>query len=125
MLYKIAWSGVKERPILGWGQEGFNSVFYKYLENKDDVNNIRADRTHSIILEQLIIGGFIGLLSYLSIFLISFLCIWRKTNLLQHEQIILSGLLIAYFIQNLFFFDTTLSYVLFFTTLGYIAFKSK
>lgn len=125
ILYKIAWSGIKEKPLLGWGQEGYNSVFYKYLESKDDINTVRADRTHSIVLEQLINAGVLGLVFYLLIFAISFISIWKKTNLIHNEQILLSGLLVAYFVQNLFFFDTTISYILFMTVLGYITFKSK
>lgn len=31
VIWDIAWQGVKERPILGWGAENFNVVFTKYF----------------------------------------------------------------------------------------------
>jgi len=143
LVWNMAWQGFKERPILGWGQESFNFVFNKYYDPKMYTQEQWFDRTHNIFLDWLISGGIFGLLGYLALFGLLFFYIWkshaeiwfkkgflkRLYDRLSHkhhhtfsysEKAILTALLVAYFIQNIFVFDNLTSYMLFFAFLAYI-----
>jgi O-antigen ligase len=121
---KMAWQGVKERPILGWGQENYPIVYSKYVDSPIRNPDPSRDRVHNIIFDQLIAGGFVGLFGYLSIFATALWGLWRRNTFSVSDQAILSGLFAAYFFQNLFFFDSTTSYILLGTVLAYIVSRS-
>lgn len=116
----IAWEGVKERPFLGWGQSNYNIVFDKYYDPKMFGQESWFDRTHNIIFDWLIAGGFVGLLLYFGIILLAIYSIWFKSNFTTFEKSILTGLFAGYFVHNLFVFDNIVSYILFFFVLAYI-----
>jgi O-antigen ligase len=120
----MAWQGVKERPILGWGQENYSIVYGKYSDARVPTFDAWSDRVHNIIFDQLIAGGFMGLFAYLSIFATVLRMLWQRNTFSLSEQALLSGLFAAYFFQNLFFYDTTASYILFGTVLAYIVRRS-
>lgn len=122
MAWKYAWEGVKERPVLGWGQENFIGV---YTVNPIPFihEQIWFDRAHNIVIDWLVNAGFLGLLSYLAIFGTAFFVLrasLRKKSVSKNESMMIMTALTAYFIQNLFTFDTINSYILFFTLLAYI-----
>ncbi|MBI4088396.1 O-antigen ligase family protein, partial [Candidatus Kaiserbacteria bacterium] len=140
----IAWQGVKERPILGWGQENYAIVFDKYYDPRMYGQEPWFDRVHDIIFDWWIAGGTLGLLAYLSIFAMLLWAIWRPSvaqgsteastpNVRKDassegvftdaEKVILTGLLAGYFVHNLTVFDNITSYILFATLLGYIAWR--
>lgn len=129
LVWGMAWEGVKEHPILGWGQDNFILTFNKYYDPRMYGQEPWFDRAHNIIFDWLIAGGFLGLLAYLSIFLALLYLIWfypRKKSS-EHdilfsplEKSILTGLLAAYFFQNLFVFDNVMSYILFFSVLAFV-----
>jgi O-antigen ligase len=123
LIWDMAVKGFKERPILGWGQEGFMYVFSKYYNPKMFNQEPWFDRTHNIIFDWLISAGILGLLSYLSILVGAFYVLVKlfKRNLLSRKGflIFVSGI-IAYFIQNLFVFDNLNTYLVFFAILAYL-----
>lgn len=126
MNWGIAWQGVKERPFLGWGQENFAIVFNKYYNPNMYTQEQWFDRVHNVIFDWLIAGGFLGLFAYLALFITSLWYIWRRGDAFSPlEQSILTGLLAAYFFHNLFVFDNIMSYILFVTTLAFIAFRAN
>ncbi len=120
--WSIAWQGVKERPILGWGQENYAIVFDKYYDPRMYAQEAWFDRVHNIIFDWLVAGGFMGLISYLAIFAAALWALWR-TGFGAVERSLLTGLLAAYFCHNFFVFDNVTSYILFATILGYIVFR--
>lgn len=124
MVWNMAWEGFKERPILGWGEGNFIILFNKHYNPQMYSQEPWFDRAHDIIFDRLIAGGALGLLSYLSIFGAIFYYIWfsrkNKLNLSVAQKSVLSGLLAAYFFQNLFVFDNIVSYLLFFSILGFL-----
>ena len=146
MNWGMAWEGVKERPILGWGQENYAIVFDKYYNPQMYAQEQWFDRVHNIIFDWLVAGGFLGLLGYLMLYVCALWCIWgggaktalpeqqerqRERNLAGNtgtfslvEQSILTGLLAGYFFHNLFVFDNITSYVLFTSVLAYVASRS-
>lgn len=120
-VWPMAWKGFLEKPILGWGQEGFNYVFNKYYDSRMYNQEPWFDRTHGIILDWLINAGVLGLLSYLFLFgsLIYYIR-KRASSITKEEKAILYGLIFAYFFHNIFVFDQIGSYIMFFTILAYI-----
>jgi len=125
MVWGMAIEGFKERPLLGWGQENFNYVFNKYYDPRMHDQEPWFDRAHNVFFDWLASGGILGLLAYLALFVLGLLCLWRCARLSFTEKTILTGLLAAYFIQNLFVFDNLVSYIMFFSVLGYIAVISR
>ncbi|KKS36629.1 MAG: O-antigen ligase [Parcubacteria group bacterium GW2011_GWD2_42_14] len=150
MNWGTAWEGVKERPILGWGQDNFEYVFAKYFDPGMYGEEPWFDRTHNIIFDWLIAGGFLGLIAYLLIptsFLMhlwvldpkekkwSFKNIFNVQGLKQiflqrdrtfsaTERALWTGLIAAYMFHNLFVFDNIISYILFTSVLAYLHFRS-
>ena len=145
MNWGMAWEGVKERPLLGWGQENYAIVFDKYYNPQMYAQEQWFDRVHNIIFDWLVAGGFLGLLGYLALFACALWCIWKRGASIAEprnaherqkaqnapkggggtfpfiEKSILTGLLAGYFFHNLFVFDNISSYILFAAVLAYIA----
>lgn len=120
-VWPMAVKGFMERPILGWGQENFNFVFNKYYDPRMFGQEQWFDRTHNILLDWLIAGGILGLVSYLSMLIALLYYIWRQRSTLSFPQrAVLTGMISAYFFHNNFVFDNLISYILFFTILAYI-----
>lgn len=121
-VWPMAWQGFLEKPILGWGQEGFNFVFNKYYDPRMYNQEPWFDRAHSTPLDWLIAGGALGLLSYLSIFIALIFYLFRssKDDFSWNEKGVMLGLVSAYVFNNIFVFDQISSYILFFTVLAYV-----
>ena len=121
-VWPMAWKGFIEKPILGWGQEGFNFVFNKYYDPRMYNQELWFDRAHSTPLDWLIAGGALGFLSYASIFfaLLFYIFKSKNENLSKNEKAIILGLISAYIFNNLFVFDQISSYILFFTIIAYV-----
>jgi len=125
-IWGIAYEGFKERPILGWGQDNFNYVFNEHYDPNIYDQEQWFDRAHNVFFDWLIAAGALGLLSYLGLFVTAFVAIWRSRahekdlHLLFSDKVLLSALLVAYFIHNLFVFDSLTSYMLFFGILAFV-----
>ena len=122
----IAFEGIKDKPILGWGNGNFIvAEGYHYNPERLSAVNINFDKIHNKILEVGIDSGFLGLVSYLAIFGIAIYLLFnnRKNNDLSSSVLI--ALLIAYFIQNLTVFDSPASYLALFLSLAFINFISQ
>lgn len=119
----MAWEGVKERPLLGWGQENYAIVFDKYYDPRMHGQEPWFDRVHNIVFDWWVAGGTLGLLAYFSIFLTSLWVLWRSGAFTIAERSLLTGLLAGYFVHNFFVFDNVTSYILFGTILAYILYR--
>lgn len=136
MTWNSAWQGFKERPILGWGYENFYQPFDKYFNPKiyrHDGSVIWFDRAHNIIFDRLLTGGVVGLTFYLLLLLGPYYFLWQYFYKQKNENnssdhlgkkyfmpVVLSLLMMAYFIQNLFIFESLVIYIPLFLTLGFI-----
>jgi len=126
-IWKIAIDAIKDRPIWGWGMDSFAFVSDKYTPGLS--GGIYFDRPHNKVLEVLSNGGILGLLSYLSIFGSIFYLLFAKNknwdNYNGHRKelysLVFSGFFIAGFVQNIFGFDCTSTYVLFFLSAAFIS----
>ncbi|MFH0755581.1 MAG: O-antigen ligase family protein [bacterium] len=120
-VWPMALKGFQEKPILGWGQDGFNNIFNKYYDVRMYNQEQWFDRAHNTPLDILIAGGVLGLIFYFLIFVASlFIIIKKKNNFTATEKGLLIGLLSAYFAQNLFVFDNLTSYIFFYIVLAYL-----
>jgi len=128
VVWKGAWEGFLERPLLGWGPENFEFAFTKNynpcLGTSRCGGDIWYDRAHNIIFDTLVISGILGMLAYLGIFISAFYILWREyfqKNFDFWIAGIFTVLLISYSVQNLTVFDMVSSYMIFFLVLGFIA----
>jgi cytochrome c-type biogenesis protein CcmH/NrfG len=133
ILWGMAWQGFLERPILGWGQESFNYVFNKFYDPRLYGDEQWFDRAHDIIFDWLTAGGALGLLSYLALFGGTIWYIWKKNTddtaggnervgnaFSPGERAVLTGLLVGYFINNIFVFDNITSYLFYVSIIAYV-----
>ncbi len=119
-IWGMAWEGVKERPLLGWGQGNFNYVFNENYDPALYGQEQWFDRVHDIFFDWLIAGGFLGLIAYLSIFaaciyylfIIPFLRPSDQTFTVLERGVLL-GILAGYLTHNLVVFDNIISYLFF------------
>jgi O-antigen ligase/Tfp pilus assembly protein PilF len=120
MIWNMAWQGVKERPLLGWGQENFNLVFNKFYNPKMYDQEQWFDRTHNIIFDWLINAGVLGLVGYFALFGYIIYGIWKTRQFSFIERSILTGMLAGYFVHNFFVFDNLVSYIIYFSIAAWI-----
>lgn len=121
LVWPMAIKGFEEKPILGWGQDGFNYVFNKNYDPAMYGQEAWFDRAHNAPLDFLVAGGILGLLSYLGLFVSALYLLWfRKNNLSITEKSLLTGVFAGYLFQAIFVFDNLVSYIMFFTTLAYV-----
>jgi len=121
LIWPLAIKGFLAKPILGWGQEGFNYVFNTYYDPKLYAQEQWFDRAHNESLDVLVGGGALGLLSYLAIFVAAIYLLWKKRTIIGvTDSALLVGLLAGYYFQGLFVFDNLTSYMFFYAVLAYI-----
>lgn len=123
-IWPIAFEGFKERPVLGWGQDGFNYVFNKYYNPDFYYQEQWFDRAHNVFLDWLIAGGLVGLGLYLSLYVAFLVYVWKSRRLTIIEKSLFTGLLAAYTVHNMLVFDNLSSYILFFSLLGLVHVES-
>jgi O-antigen ligase/Flp pilus assembly protein TadD len=120
MNWNMALHGAKERPVLGWGQENYASVFDKYYDPNMWGQEPWFDRVHNILLDWLIAGGILGLLAYLSLYAFALITLWRSSAFQPYERAILTGLIAGYFFYLIFTFDNITSYLMFISLLAFV-----
>lgn len=124
-IWSMALEGVAERPVFGWGQEGFNYIFNTHYRPELVNQEPWFDRAHNVILDWLVAGGVVGMLLYLSLYAVLLYYLWRPGNTFSvPERAVLTGLIAAYGFHNIFVFDNLLSYILFMLVFSYITVRS-
>ena len=109
-IWHMALEGFMEKPVHGWGQEGFNYVFNKYYEPQLYEQEPWFDRAHNMYLDWLVAGGAPALLLYLALLVSAVIALYRS-DVSRSERILLLSGLAAYCFQGLFVFDNLFSYV--------------
>lgn len=128
LTWQASWKGFADRFFSGYGYENFNVAFNKYFPAeifRDSGSQIWFDRAHNVFFDVAVSTGVFGIAAYLSIYLAGFFLLWRFYRRDREKNrvtfIIFSVLLISYFIQNLFVFDTMGTYLVFYSVLAFIA----
>ncbi|MFA5132109.1 MAG: O-antigen ligase family protein [Candidatus Paceibacterota bacterium] len=127
-IWTISYEAFLERPILGYGQDNFSYIYArKFMPEKMWNLEPWYDRSHDVFFDWLVAAGILGLLSYLSLYVVALSLMWRskKHDMPTREKAILTGALVGYFVHNIFVFDNLTSYILFFALLAYIVMRTK
>lgn len=121
-VWPMAVKGFFEKPVFGWGQEGFNFVFNKYYDPRMYKQEPWFDRAHNTLLDWLIAGGLLGFATYLAIIAsLGYYAFTAKESFLTtSDKALLLGVVSAYLFNNLFVFDQIASYLCFFLILAYV-----
>lgn len=118
-IWSVGWEGYQESPktmLVGWGPDNFNYVFNTYYNPELFEQETWFDRAHNVVFEWLVAAGPLGALSYLALFGTAIYIIWRDPRDEEIERFsvlekaLLTGLVVAYLVQNLFVFDHLVSY---------------
>jgi len=115
--WRAAIKDYKAHPVLGTGHGNYAIIFDKYFDPKfydETRGETYFDRAHNNVLDIMSTSGTIGIVTYLSIFLaVAFYLVqgYRKKKLDIHEFVLITCLLIAYFVQNLAVFDSLVTYM--------------
>ncbi len=129
--WKAAWLNFGEDPILGVGYGNYALIFDKYFDSSFynySYHETYFDRAHNNIIEIVATTGILGLASYLFIFLAVYYYLikgYKKKKIGLHDFILVSSLIIAYFVQNLAVFDSLVTYIAIMMTLGYVYWLSS
>ena len=116
----VGWEAFKEKPILGWGLDNYITAYNTYYNPAYSAyEEAFFDRAHSKPAEVLVMQGLLGLLSYLTVFVIFFYVLFRKVSS-NWLKVVLGGVIIAYFVQNLVLFDTPVSHLMLFSVFGFL-----
>ena len=118
---KMGLQGFLDRPLRGWGQENYKYAFNKYYDPAIYDRESWFDRSHNVLVDWMVHGGVPGLIVYLGLWAALLWAFWKASNelLSRPSKIILTGLLAAYFVHNLFVFDSITTYILFFMLLAF------
>lgn len=128
-IWGMAYEGVKERPLLGWGQGNFNYVFNEQYNPALYAQEQWFDRVHNILFDWLIAGGILGTIAYFSIFFACLYYLFVRPLFMKDETFdvlergVLIGLLAGYLTHNLVVFDNIVSYMFFGMILGFIHYR--
>jgi O-antigen ligase/tetratricopeptide (TPR) repeat protein len=129
VVWGMAWEGIKERPLMGWGIGNYNYVFNQNYDPRMYAQEQWFDRVHNIVLDWLVYGGFVGLLFYASVFgALGYYLVYRPWRYDEQkftvlEQALLVGLLVAYILHNMVVFDNLISYIFFAVVMALIHFR--
>ncbi|MFA6503318.1 MAG: O-antigen ligase family protein [Candidatus Paceibacterota bacterium] len=119
-IWRMAAKGVAERPVTGWGQEGFNYIFNTYYDPSLHAQEPWFDRAHNAFVDWLTAGGVPAFLLYIGLFASAVMALWRSSGLTRTERTFLTAAFAGYAVHNLFVFDNLYSYVYFFALLAFV-----
>ena len=109
-IWHMAVEGIKQRPVAGWGQEGYNYIFNQYYEPQLFGQEPWFDRAHDVFLDWTVAGGIPALLLFLALLISAAYAIYRSPVSRAERILLLSGLA-AYSIQGLVVFDNLFTYI--------------
>ncbi len=132
--WQAAWYDWRDTPshiLTGTGFGNFAITFDKYFNPKFYLftsSETYFDRAHNNLIEIASTTGLPGLLAYLSIFAAAFWYLYlayRRQRVSLADFALISGLIVAYFVQNLAVFDSFVTYLSLMVLLGYIYFLAS
>jgi O-antigen ligase/tetratricopeptide (TPR) repeat protein len=109
-LWDMGITGAMERPLTGWGQEGFNYIYNANYKPELFAQEPWFDRAHNVYLDWFVAGGLPALLLFLALLGVTVVTLARK-NIHPIAKILLTSALIGYGVQGLVVFDNLLSYI--------------
>jgi tetratricopeptide (TPR) repeat protein len=122
IVWEISQEAISQKPYFGWGTDNFERVFENSYDNRllqDKYGNEAwFDRSHNVLIDQLVENGYIGLLSYILIYLVTaYVLIGVAIRSINRSERILACAILIYlplhFLELQTAFDTTVSYPIF------------
>lgn len=119
----VAANGLASRPIFGFGPENYLIAYGRYFDA--DLGTVETlDQAHNKPVEELVTKGIAGLLSYGAIWILVGWVMFRNVKSEGNRNLVLklsvAAALAAYFVQNLFLFDTPATVLQFILLLGFV-----
>jgi len=122
--WKIGFDAFLEKPIFGWGEENYYVAFNKHIDPVFfSYSGETFDRAHNKMVDLLVMNGLLGFTAYIMVFGAALWLLWKKRKEITLASIILIALLGSYFLQNFMLFDMPTSYLMFFLSLGLVAYS--
>lgn len=123
--WKIALDGFKAKPFFGWGPENYEIIFSRFYRPEIlaySYDETWSDRPHNTMLEVGASSGIFGIISYLALFLVPlWVMLKQKKDIFGSGEVALySGMLVAFWGQGFFLFDTFSALILFAAALALI-----
>lgn len=109
-IWGMALQGISQRPMLGWGQEGFNHVFNANYKPALYEQEPWFDRAHNLYLDWAIAGGVPALVFFILFLSTVFWALLRRGET-PLERALLASAIVAYAVQGLVVFDNLFTYV--------------
>ncbi len=127
LFWNIAQESIDEHPYLGYGPENYMIAFRDNFDIRilDDNHPHEAwsDKAHNIYFDTGASGGYPAITFY-GIFLLSIFYsiyrVYKKGRISQVQASVIGGMIVGYIFQNLFVFDSPVSLVALFMTIGII-----
>ena len=117
--------GFIEKPLLGWGPENYVVAWGRHYD-AEEVGDYRGppfDQAHNKPVEELTTKGAIGLLSYLSLWVLMLWTVSSRIRRLGADRevltLVVGAAMVGYFAQNLFLFDTPTTVLQFMVLMGF------
>jgi len=122
----VARAGLNERPLTGYGWGNYDMVFQRYFDPIIFTSGYGAEPSvawpHNILWEYASTTGVLGLVAYIGLFSIVFLSLFITSRDENREKrifgIVIAGVLVGYLFQNMFVFDTPVTYLMYFSAIG-------
>ena len=119
-----------QRPFSGWGWENFNAAFNEHFDpaiTRDIGSRPWYYLAPNTLVEIPVGAGIFGLLIYLASFAWLVKLLWPRTKggKIAAGKLVLLSLVLAYFVQNLFVFDTLNTYLMFFSLLAFVEWQRR
>jgi tetratricopeptide (TPR) repeat protein len=126
---EVSRDAFEAKPVFGYGPELFFVASDRNFNPKQlSYEQSWMDRSHNKLADVLVMQGLTGLLAYLGVFVAAGWLLYGvlKRNKANIAEVLLTiGLLVAYFVQNLFLFDMPASYMLFYAVLAWVSFLAQ
>lgn len=121
VLAQIAMQGIQERPLLGFGQEGFIDVYARHYDERLFGYEPWHDRAHNVFLDWFVASGIIGGILFIACVAVLFFFVSRHFEYNPW----LFGLLVAYSTHLATVFLDTTAYVVLFALAAFLDKNTK
>lgn len=124
--WDIAAAGFLSSPIIGYGWGNYDRVYQEYFDPILFTPGYAAEPSlqdpHNAIWSYMSTTGILGLMAYILLIGGTFVVLYCTSHSSEKAKrifgVVLAGSIVGYFLQNMFVFDTPVSYLLLFSVIG-------
>ncbi len=109
------------RSLFGWGWDNYFFAWQSFYQSRlYEFDSATFDHPHNKLLDMLVMNGILGLIAYLALWFFFVRAVVHYGKREPGIALLLVFWSIAYFVQNLFAFDTAVSWIISFALFGFI-----